>query len=175
MTAANRAYAILTAPCGAFNNSTSTFAGQNLGAGKPERARRGAWESAGMCFALGLLLGIPAFLLAEPIVGLFGVGGEVCALGAPYIRVCGLALPIFGFYMAVSGTYRGAGDVLAATSITVFCLILRTAATYFLAYRTDLGTLAVAYGLLFDWIPCTVIGTLRFLFGPWREKALVRR
>lgn len=175
MTAANRAYAILTAPCGAFNNSTSTFAGQNLGAGKPERARRGAWESAGMCFALGLLLGIPAFLLAEPIVGLFGVGGEVCALGAPFIRVCGLALPVFGCYMAFSGTYRGAGDVLAATSITVFCLTLRTAATYFLAYRTDLGTLAVAYGLLFDWIPCTAIGTLRFLFGPWHEKALVRR
>ena len=175
MTAANRAYAILTAPCGAFNSSTSTFAGQNLGAGKPERARRGAWESAGMCFALGLLLGIPAFLLAEPIIGLFGVSGPVCALGAPYIRVCGLALPVFGVYMAVSGTYRGAGDVLAATSITVCCLFFRTAATYLLAYCTDLGPLSVAYGLLFDWIPCTVIGLLRFRFGPWREKALVRQ
>jgi len=64
----------------------STFASQNLGAGRPERAGlygwQGLWLSAG---AAGLLV-IP-ILLARPLMGLFGHPPAVLALEAQYFQI----------------------------------------------------------------------------------------
>ena len=87
---------ILYLPIMAFGQAATTFAGQNLGAGKPERLRRGirtclllgSVYAAGMA-ALMLLLGRPAF-------GLFTRETAVIEAGLRIIRV---TFPCYWLYV----------------------------------------------------------------------------
>lgn len=129
--------------------------GANLGAGKPERARRIALIGGAMAFVLAEMVGIAAAIWPELWLRQFGADEQMLQIGSQYLRIVG---PSFGFfalgfslYFASQGAQRlrvpllaGALRVLIFSGIGGALLMLTDSMPLFFAF----GALAMfAYGV----------------------------
>ena len=161
-------------PVFSFNMGLATFTGQNVGAGRTDRVSRGVKQAVAMSLAACGLVSLLLFLMAGPLVGLFGVSGEAMAQGKEYIRFLAPFLLIFDVYMTCSGSLQGAGDVVFTATNTFLNLIIRCVIAYVMGYLTPIGYHAVWWSLPFGWTLSAILTVLRYRFGPWRKKAVVQ-
>src|SRR5258708_20069466 len=75
--------------------AAATVAGQNLGAGRPERAVHGVHVAAGLGVALAAAIGVVFLTFPRALLGLFGMTDPV---------VVGLGVQLLGF-LSVSGLF----------------------------------------------------------------------
>ena len=83
--------------------------GTNIGAGRPERAKRIAFTGACMAAAVCLAIGLTVAIVPDAWVGLFSDDPAVRAAGASYLRITGPFYPLFGIGMALYFASQGAG------------------------------------------------------------------
>lgn len=108
-------------PSASFSMALSTFVSQNLGAGKPERAKKGANFGLLASTALSTVIGILLFVLARPVTALFSQDQTVIQYGVDMAR----AIVPFYFFIAYSqgmaGVLRGAGLAKIPMFVMLFC------------------------------------------------------
>jgi len=88
----------------------SALTGQNLGAGKPERAWSVAVTSTKLGGGILAVLTVATILAARPIAGLFFDTPELIDLGATTLRVLSLSLPAIGIFIPMENCCAGAGQ-----------------------------------------------------------------
>lgn len=144
-------------PIQSLGLSITTFVGQNLGAKKMERARKGTAYAVILSIGAALVLMMPVMAAAPMLATLFTNDPEVIAYGVRFIR---LMMP---FYVAISfnqilgNALRGAGNsvmpmILMMSSFIVFRQIYLFAISHI--YNT---ITSVALGYPFGWILCSVL------------------
>ncbi len=144
-------------PIQSLGLSITTFVGQNLGARKMERARKGTAYAVILSIGAALVLMMPVMAAAPMLATLFTKDPEVIAYGVRFIR---LMMP---FYVAISfnqilgNALRGAGNsvtpmILMMSSFIVFRQIYLFAISHI--YNT---ITSVALGYPFGWILCSVL------------------
>lgn len=104
----------------AFGIAVTTFAGQNYGAKKIDRVKKGMWESLGMSLAMTLICCVLFWFLGEPALRLFTKDEAVIDDGMTMLR---FLVPFWATYISVeivSGTIRGTGSSFIPMMITVF-------------------------------------------------------
>ena len=104
----------------AFGVSITTFVGQNYGAGKIKRAKKGVLECLGMTFITSLLLATIYIKFGRYGYMLFTTDENVIEIG---MRILLTIAPVFIVYVPIevlSGALRGAGRTLVPTLFTVF-------------------------------------------------------
>lgn len=117
-----RFHMILLMPAFALGASAATLVGQNLGAGRPERAHRAAWIATGLDMGLMTLSGLAVLIWAPRLMGLFSADAAVIATGARYLR---MVSPVYIFSspgIILGRALNGAGDTLVPMFITIACL-----------------------------------------------------
>lgn len=172
-TAGARVENFIMIPVISFNIAISTFAGQNTGAGKMDRVRRGFFVTEGMSLLVCAAIGTLAFVFSQPLVGLFGVEGEALALGVEYVRFLAPCFLIFSMYLLSNGMFQGCGDVVFTAISTLTNLFLRCIVAYIMAYLTPIGAAAAWVSVPIGWTYGLILGACRYKWGPWRNKALV--
>ena len=70
-----------------FGAATAAIVGQNLGAGRADRAERAGWLSTGFCSLFGVVACIVELLFPEQFAGIFSHDPAVIAEGAKYLRI----------------------------------------------------------------------------------------
>lgn len=95
-----------------FGAATAAIVGQNLGAGRIDRAERAGWISVGFCTLLGTVTGVVALVFADPIAGWFSPDAAVVAEGARYLRIAAAAQMFLCMEVVLEGALGGAGDTL---------------------------------------------------------------
>lgn len=171
-TAGMRMENFIMIPIFSFNVGIATFTGQNVGAGRLDRVRRGFRATQIMGLAVCAVVGVLAFTLASPLVGLFGVEGSTQAIAAEYLRFIAPCLLLFCFYIITNGVLQGSGDVIFTAVNTVSNLAIRCAAAYLLAYLTPLEGRAAWVSLPISWTYALVLSLVRYKRGKWRKKAV---
>lgn len=155
-----------------FNVAMSTFTGQNVGAGRLDRVRRGlkvTWAMGlGACAAVGLLV----YAFAAPLASLFGVEGDSLATAVAYIRVLAPSMLVFGIYYITTGVLQGSGDVTFVAINSLVSLTIRCVVAYTLAYLTGVGGAAVWISPAVGWTIVMFLALARYKWGPWRKKAI---
>ena len=104
----------------AFGISITTFVGQNYGAGKIKRAKKGVLECLAMTFITSLLLAFLYIRFGRYGFMLFASDNEVIEIG---MRILLTIAPVFIVYVPIevlSGALRGVGITLVPTLFTVF-------------------------------------------------------
>ncbi|MGN1163239.1 MAG: MATE family efflux transporter, partial [Candidatus Ornithospirochaeta sp.] len=104
----------------AFGISITTFVGQNYGAGKIRRAKKGVLECLLMTFLTSLLLAVLYLRAGRYGFMLFTSDENVIEIG---MRILSTIAPVFVVYVPIevfSGALRGAGKTLVPTLFTVF-------------------------------------------------------
>ena len=67
-------------------STVSALGAQNLGAGKPERAKKTLWYAIAIAAGFGIFISILIQFIAEPVVGLFTPDENVITAGGQYLR-----------------------------------------------------------------------------------------
>jgi putative MATE family efflux protein len=144
----------------AFGTAAMALVGQNLGAGRPERAARSGW----VAFALGCgvmsFMGLLFFTFADGMFRLFCPHPSeepIIAAGVPVLQLIAFAMPLLACTIVFTAALRGAGDTRVPVLFTwVGFLGVRIPLAYFLALP------AVDLGVFGTWE-----GYDRGLFGAW--------
>lgn len=157
-------------PAWGLSNAAATLVGQNLGAGKPERAANSVlltakYNAIFMCGVMFLFL-----FFSKPIIQLFTMEPEVVAYGTLSLQIIGSAYIFYGIGMVMTQALNGAGDTKTPTYISFVCFWLFQIP---LAYLLAKGLNWKATGA-FVAIPIaeTLLAVVAFYFfkrGKWKQ------
>jgi putative MATE family efflux protein len=92
-----------------FGLAAGTLVGQNLGAGKPSRARRAGWVTALVASVPTLLLGVLFALVPTTLAGIFTTDAATIADAALYLRATALVQVALAFEEVLFAALAGAG------------------------------------------------------------------
>lgn len=159
---------------GAFGVSITTFVGQNFGAQKYSRIRKGTWT----CLAMGVVTvaALDALLLAfrTPILGIYTDNPDVIAVGS---MVMLSIMPYEFLFMPIevfAGTMRGVGNSLMPTLITGSCVCLFRVVWLMTAVRHwhSLKTLTLSYPL--SWALAAAVFLAVYFKGNWLRRRITQ-
>ncbi len=106
-----------------FGAATAAIVGQNLGAGRTDRAERAGLLSVSLCTAFGLAACILELVAAEQFAGVFSHDPAVIAEGARYLRIAAFSQLAICAEIVLEGALGGAGHtvtpMMTSTVITV--------------------------------------------------------
>jgi putative MATE family efflux protein len=165
-----RIFLFFLLPAWGMSNAASTLVGQNLGAGRPERAvqsvRTAAWYN-----AIFLLLVSGLFLVASgPIVGFINKDAAVDIVAIRALHIISLGYVIYGVGMVLTNAFNGAGDTRTPTIINIFCFwAFQIPVAYGLAITLDLGPTGVFLAILLAETAITVTSFILFRKGKWQQ------
>jgi putative MATE family efflux protein len=117
-----RVFSVIFLPAIAVARGVETMAGQNIGAGEPDRAALTARVAAKTTFVVLAAAGVVTFLFADPIVALFTNDRAVVEVGATFLRYVAPSFGFIGIMRSYNGGFRGAGKTLTAAAIAVSML-----------------------------------------------------
>ena len=106
----------------ALGISITTFVGQNYGAGKMDRVRRGVTECLAIGFLFSFAVGFLIYFLGGPIYSLFTEDPVVHRIGREIINYFCMLYGLFVFIEVLSGALRGVGDSLVAMIVTALSI-----------------------------------------------------
>ncbi|WP_423747562.1 MATE family efflux transporter (plasmid) [Haladaptatus sp. SPP-AMP-3] len=117
-----RVFSVIFMPAIAVARGVETMSGQNIGAGKYDRAEQANYVAAkGLFLVLGVI-GVLIFLVPTPIVSVFTDDAAVLDVGAEFLRYVALSFGFIGIMRAFTGGFRGAGKTLVAAAISILTL-----------------------------------------------------
>ena len=90
-------------------STVSALGAQNIGAGKPERARATLRYAVMITVSFGIIATIIIQFIAGPVVGLFTANGSVILLGSQYIRGYIIDCIFAGIHFSFSGYFCACG------------------------------------------------------------------
>ncbi|MCX8052907.1 MAG: MATE family efflux transporter [Armatimonadetes bacterium] len=153
----------------AYSIAATPLVGQNLGAGKPERAEHSAWVATGQAVFIMSAVALLFVLLPEQLAGIFTQEAAVVTLIVSYLRIMAISEPFLACAMVLRGALQGAGDTRTPALITVGTFwVFRLPLAYLLA--VTLGHGAVGAWLAMSITTC-LSGILMagwFKLGKWR-------
>lgn len=162
------AFALL--PMMSLSMAVTTFMGQNLGAGKLARAKKGPLVCLGISMIINVLILIPLILLAPQLVSLFNQEEEVLRFGTLFIRMISPFYLLCAINQILSGALRGAGDTKTSMFIMLGCFVVFRQIYLFIVYRLGGGIIPIALGYPAGWILCSSILLIYYLRGTWIKK-----
>ena len=119
--------------------ATAAVAGQNLGAGKPERASQGVRTAAGIGLMLAASIGVLFLLIPSMLLGIFGMDDPVVLeLGVELLRYLAVSGLFITVALAYTGGLQGTGDTKSPMYISMvsqivvplgMCFIIQTFST----------------------------------------------
>lgn len=111
-------------PVTSFGMAATTFVGQNYGAGKLERVKRGMWMTLGIGILYTITTGILLLTFSETIMHLFSNDAAVIAYGQQAMRFFCPFYWVLSILHALSGTVRGTGKSIPPMIVLLVSLCL---------------------------------------------------
>ena len=156
-------------PSFGVSNAAATLVGQNLGAGKPERAEAAAWK-AGLYNTVCLgLVGLIFLLFAPFLIGIFTSDPDVAAYGVRCLRIVAAGFLFYGYAMVFTQSFNGAGDTRTPTMINLVCLWLwEIPLAWALAHPGGMGPTGVFTAVAIAFSTMALLSGWLFSKGTWK-------
>jgi len=161
-------------PSWGMANAAATLVGQNLGAGKPDRAERSAWVvGIGNMVFLGLV-SIIFIAIPDSFIGFFIDGSEepiVLQSGVTCLRVVSFGFLVYAMGMVMINSINGAGDTATPVWINFIAFwMMEIPIAYIFTKVLDLHINGVCYAILIGEAGLTFIAIAIFRRGKWKLK-----
>jgi putative MATE family efflux protein len=158
-------------PSFGVSNAAVTLVGQNLGAGKPDRAEAAAWRAGWYnTICLGTI-GALFLLFAPALVGIFSQDPEVVPYGVRCLRIVSAGFLFYGYGMVLTMAFNGAGDTRTPTIINLACLwFLEIPLAWVLAYPVGLGPTGVFIAVSVGFSTLALVSAWMFSRGTWKTQ-----
>ncbi len=154
-------------------NAAATLVGQNLGAGRPERAERTVWIAGGINAALLGTIGLSFVLFAEAVISIFTTEPEVLRYGTDCLRIVGYGYAFYGLGMVMESSFNGAGDTVTPTYLNFFIFwMFEIPLAYVLAYHFEMGPQGVYWAITIAFSALAIVSALLFRRGKWKQQVV---
>jgi putative MATE family efflux protein len=126
-------------PAWGLSNAAATLVGQNLGAGKPERAEQSVTLTARYNVIFMAFVTLLFTCFPEPVIRIFTQDEAIAGYAAQSLRIIGAGYIFYGIGMVMTQALNGAGDTRTPTLINFFCFwLFQIPLAYFLAHVLNL-------------------------------------
>ena len=162
-----------------FGTALTTFAGQNVGAGKYDRVTKGAKQ--GTLIAVGCSTVITAIILlfGKNLMSVFTETTSLVDLSYYLMKILAVGYIAVAVTQSLSGIMRGAGDTMTPMWISLITTVLiRVPIAYGLSFLTRTEALpfgrfeCIQISLLTSWVMGAVLTAIFYRFGKWKNKKL---
>lgn len=159
-------------PIQSFATATTTFVGQNIGAGRTDRVRQGARASLILSCGAGVVAAVFLIPLGPFMMQLFSQSPGVIDAGMAYLNRIMPFYWMLAIMFVLNSVMRGAGEMMVPMISSLAGLwLIRVPAAYFLAANFGRDSMYFCYAL--GWIPAIAIAWGFYLTGRWKRKAVV--
>ena len=117
-----RVLSVIFLPAVAAAQGVETMTGQNIGAGREDRAAATNHFAAKAMFVILGAAGVVVFVVARPVVAVFTTDPAVIEVGVTFLRTVAPTFGFMGIMRAYTGGFRGVGKTLTAAAIVLATL-----------------------------------------------------
>ncbi|MFH1783878.1 MAG: MATE family efflux transporter [bacterium] len=169
-----RILSFIIIPAMGLSMATSTLVGQNIGAGKTERAEKIAKLSSITGFIVLTIVGVITFLLAKQISAIFiPQEPETIKASALFIKIMALTFGFIGIQQALNGAFRGSGNTMVSMVLAIISLwVLRFPLAYILSKHTALAEIGLWISFPIANVIAVIITIVWFRKGIWKQKKI---
>jgi len=160
-------------PAVGLSNAAATLVGQNLGAGKPERAEKSVWNAAFINAAVLGAVSLIFIFFSNRIVGFFTDEPNVLAYGTDCLHIVAYGFVFYAFGMVLESSFNGAGDTWTPTFLNLFIFwLFEIPLAYLLAYYFGMGTRGVFWAITIAFSLLAIVSAILFKRGKWKTKTI---
>jgi putative MATE family efflux protein len=154
--------------------AAAAVAGQNLGAGHPDRSREAVHIAARYGLSVAAFVGVFFLFLPRQLLGVFGMDDPVALdIGAQLLRVLSVSGLFITTALAYTGGLQGTGDTKSPLYISIISQILVPLGICFVIQETgQLSAIDIWLAILAGHITRCALSVLRFNQGRWRSIAV---
>jgi len=170
---ASRIDSLAIIPAMSFSQALSTFVGQNIGANKADRIRKGLISTLKMAGSVTIITSVIIIIWGHFIMNMFTSDAEVIRIGDQYLTIVSAFYFLFTLMFAFSGIMRGAGDTLIPMFFSLISLwIIRIPLAYFLSGK--IGSQGIWWAIPAGWLIGLTLSFLYYKTGRWKTMSVVK-
>ena len=156
-------------PAWGLSNAASTLVGQNLGAGKPDRAEKSVWMTCSLNVGFLLIISVIFFVFAEELISFLDSSPNIVAEGSKGLKIFSLGYVAYAFGMVISSAFNGAGDTFTPSLMNFICFwLFQIPLAYFLVYNLDFQTTGVYSAIVIAEVCMGLLAIILFKRGKWK-------
>lgn len=168
-------------PAFSFGQAMTTFAGQNIGAGRMDRVEKGAKQGTLVAMGISAVLAVLIVFFGRFIMGIFTSTTELINLSYNMMSILIIGYIVMEVTQCLSGIMRGAGDTMTPMWISmVTSIALRIPMAYLFVNLTKTPELPkgncymMQVSMLITWTIGAFITFVMYKIGRWKHKAITR-
>ena len=159
-------------PVLSISMAVTTFTGQNVGAKKPDRIKKGMWNALIMGVVYTVIIGVVILITSHTVLGLFTKDNEVITYGQLAMKYFCPFYFLLGILNILAGTVRGAGKGVPPMLILLFsmCIFRILWIKIALPFYSTIDGVFILYPI--SWFVGMVLMIIYTKFGKWLPKGL---
>jgi putative MATE family efflux protein len=166
----NRCESLSYLVCFGFSIAVATLVGQNLGAGKPDRASRSTWYTVGITCGITLIISLGFLLFPTLIASAFISDPKVKAIAADYLIILALSQSFMAVEIVLEGAFSGASDTLPPMIVSLLGSFARVPLAHFICFTLGVGVGGVWWSITLTSIVKGIVLIFWFRLGKWKLK-----
>ena len=162
-----------------FGTALTTFAGQNVGAGKYDRVSKGAKQGTLLAVACSTVITAVILLFGKHLMGIFTDTKELVDMSYKLMFILAAGYIAVAVTQSLSGIMRGAGDTMTPMWISLITTVaVRVPIAYGISFLTRSEALpfgdsrCIQISLLCSWVIGAILTAIFFSFGKWKNKRI---
>ena len=162
-----------------FGTAMTTYAGQNVGAGKMDRVVKGAKQGTVMAVAVSAVITGTILIFGKYLMGIFTDTAELVEMSRYLMGILAVGYIAMAVTQSLSGVMRGAGDTVTPMWISLLTTVLvRVPIAYGISYLTRTEELpfgrfeCIQISLLCSWCIGALLTFIFYRIGAWKKKAI---
>ncbi|TRZ42313.1 MATE family efflux transporter [Robertkochia solimangrovi] len=157
-------------PAWGMSNAAATLVGQNLGAGKPDRAERSVWVTGK--YTAFFMCGVSVFYLvfSDELMRFFSDGQEVIRYGSLSLKIIAAGYIFYAYGMVLTNAFNGAGDTRTPTVINLIAFwFFQLPFAYLVAIVLSKGPVGVFIAITLAESLIALLALVWFRKGAWKS------
>lgn len=160
-----------------FGTALTTFAGQNVGAGKYDRVSKGALQGTLLAVGCSTFITFIILLFGRSLMSVFTDTAALVDKSYYLMQILAAGYIAVAVTQSLSGIMRGAGDTMTPMWISLITtVVIRVPLAYGISFFTRTPELpfghseCIQISLLSSWVLGAVLTVIFYRFGKWKTK-----
>ena len=156
-------------PAWGMSNAAATLTGQNLGAGKPERAEQSVWTTTLYTVIFMFCVSLFFYLFGTPVVNFMNSDPQARHYAIQSLRIVSLGYVFFGIEMVMMNAFNGAGDTRTPTVVNLIAFwLFQIPLAWVLSKYYIKEPRAIFYAILISQVVAAALSYYLFKKGKWK-------
>ena len=157
-------------PAWGMSNAAATLVGQNLGAGRVDRAEQSVRTASTFNVIFSLLVTLILLFLGGSIVAFINPDPAIGAVSVRALQIIAPGYIFYGIGMVMTNAFNGAGDTRTPTIVNFFCFwTFQIPLAWLLAIGLGFGPKGVFFAIVITETTISIVSFLLFRRGGWKK------